>query len=289
MLIYSMIGHWFFCRPTLSCADCARRMRLLTDLIGSFKMFNTVDFNRENVPCSADVLYNVLRGLMSSSCLCIASTTQFHAGGGCSHRRNILGPSSRFQSPIRWFDTREMACDGKRLCRWVLCFACFFLPHSHSNESSHALDMENRLWRRVSRTICRDMNTMLEDVMGTVCHISRCGLWYHTPTNANALMPTESHVCSPFITRPTYHDDWWFQMEMQRWSKVFKLVIESLTCHLLDTHVYICVSVSSACGGRGGLMIHVEALTILPSRRFLQDVPKLIWRSIQTLSNQWCS
>ena len=48
-------------------------------------------------------------------------------------------------------------------------FCVFFLPHSHSNESSHALDMENRLWRRVSRTICRDMNTMLEDVMGTVC------------------------------------------------------------------------------------------------------------------------
>jgi hypothetical protein len=125
-----------FCRPTLSCADCARRMRLLTDLIGSFKMFNTVDFNRENVPCSADVLYNVLWGLMSSSCLCIASTTQFHAGGGCSHRRNILGPSSRFQSPIRWFDTRDpvrvrwhaVACDGKRLCQWVLCFACFFFP-----------------------------------------------------------------------------------------------------------------------------------------------------------------
>ena len=100
--------------------------------------------------------------------------------------------------------------------------------------------------------------------MWWVLYVSRCGLWYHTPTNANALMPTESHVCSPFITRPSYHDDWWFQMEMQRWSKVFKLVIESLTCHLLDTHVCICVSASSACGRRGGLMIHVEALTILP-------------------------
>ena len=50
--------------------------------------------------------------------------------------------------------------------------------------------------------------------------------------------------------------------------EVFKLVID------LPTHVCICVVASIAGGRRGGRMIHVEALTILPSRRFLQDVQK---------------